>query len=89
MTEPNPYDILLHPYVTEKTMNRIDRENTIEFVVRRTANKTQIRWAIEKLYGAKVMSVNTRISMRGEKHAAVRFDKGVKAEEIGQRIGIF
>jgi len=85
----DPYDVLLHPYVTEKTMGRIDRDNTIEFVVRREATKTQVKWAVEKLYNAKVVKVNTRITMRGEKHAAVRFADDVNAEEIGQRIGIF
>lgn len=89
MSRLEPHDILLHPYVTEKTMNKLDMENKIEFVVRRNANKTQVRWAVETLYDVKVEKVNTHITMQGTKHATVRFPPGVNAEEIGQRIGIF
>ena len=38
----DPYDIIFHPYVTEKTMNIMERNNSLEFVVRRTADKQDI-----------------------------------------------
>ena len=84
----DPYDIIFHPFVTEKTMNFMDKNNALEFVVKRTANKKQIKEAVEKLFETKVENVNTRITKHG-KHAIVKFASDVNAEDIGMRIGIF
>jgi large subunit ribosomal protein L23 len=84
----DPYDIIFHPFVTEKTMNFMEKNNAIEFVVRRTANKKQIKNAIEEMFEVKVKEVNTRITKDG-KHAIVKFMPDFKAEDVGMRIGIF
>ena len=84
----DPFKIILHPYVTEKTMNQMDRYNALEFVVKRDANKMQIKNSVEKLFDVKVKNVNTKITKKG-KHALVVFMPEVKAEDIGMRIGIF
>ena len=84
----DPYDIIYHPYVTEKTMNFMEKNNALEFVVKRNANKQQIKAAVEKMFEAKVKDVNTRITKKG-KHAVVIFMPEFKAEDIGMRIGIF
>lgn len=85
----SPYDIVIHPYVTEKTMAGMEKENKLEFIVRRDATKQAVAWAVEKLFDAKVASVNTRIGQDGQKHAIVRFKPETKAEDVGMRIGIF
>ena len=84
----DPYDIVYHPFVTEKTMNLMEKNNALEFVVKRTANKQQIIRAIEEMFEVKVKDVNTKITKKG-KHAIVRFMPEFKAEDIGMRIGIF
>lgn len=84
----DPYDILFHPYVTEKTMNMMEKNNALEFVVKRNANKQQIKKAVEKMFEVKVKNVNTRITKKG-KHAIITFTPEFKAEDIGMRIGIF
>ena len=84
----DPYDIILHPFVTEKTMNFMENNNALEFVVNRSANKSQIKKAIEIMFDAKVKQVNTRITKKG-KHAIVTFNPDYKAEDIGMRIGVF
>jgi large subunit ribosomal protein L23 len=84
----DPYDIIYHPYVTEKTMNLIEKNNALEFVVKRRANKQQIKKAIEKMFDVKVKEVNTRITKIG-KQATVTSIPEFKAEDIGMRIGIF
>jgi ribosomal protein uL23 len=84
----DPYDIVFHPYVTEKTMNFMEKNNALEFVVRRIADKKQIKEAVEKLFEVKVKDVKTRITKHG-KHAVVTFMPEFKAEDIGMRIGIF
>lgn len=90
------YDILLHPYVTEKSMNAIDGTpaqdlkdgNRIEFVVKRVATKSQIREAFEKTFDVKVEKVYTRI-MKDGKHAIIKLAEGEDAKDLSMRIGIF
>jgi large subunit ribosomal protein L23 len=84
----DPYEIIYHPYVTEKTMNFMEKNNALEFVVKRSANKLQIKAAVEKLFEVKVKDINTRVTKRG-KHAIVTFMPDFKAEDLGMRIGIF
>ena len=52
-------EILLKPIVTEKMTSQADKFNRYGFLVARSANKLQIRKAVEELYGVKVESVNT------------------------------
>ncbi|MDG6220801.1 MAG: 50S ribosomal protein L23 [Candidatus Thermoplasmatota archaeon] len=84
----SPYDVLLHPYVTEKTMVSMERENRMEFLVNMKATKPDIKWAFEKMFDAQVLQVNVKIKPDG-KHAILKLDPEVSAEEIGMRIGVF
>jgi large subunit ribosomal protein L23 len=84
----SPYKVLLHPYVTEKSLNHMEIGNRLEFIVHRKASKDQVKRAFEALYEAKVTKVNTRILGDG-KHAIIKLAEPGKAEEIGMRIGIF
>ncbi len=52
-------NILLKPIVTEKMTKDGDKFNRYGFVVDKSANKIQIRKAVEELYGVTVESVNT------------------------------
>jgi large subunit ribosomal protein L23 len=84
----DPYKIILHPFVTEKSMNLMEKNNALEFIVKRNADKNQIKRSVEQLFDVKVQSVNTKISKNG-KHAIVTFTPEFKAEDIGMRIGVF
>ena len=55
----DPYKIIFHPFVTEKTMNFMEKNNALEFVVKRDANKPQIKEAVEKLFNVEVLNVKT------------------------------
>jgi Ribosomal protein L23 len=52
------YDIVLRPIITEQSMEAIADKKYV-FEVARDANKVEIRRAVEKIFGVKVMSVNT------------------------------
>ena len=54
----DPRDIILKPVVSEKSYGLLD-ERQYTFVVAPDANKTQIKIAVEKVFGVKVTSVNT------------------------------
>ncbi len=52
-------NILLKPIVTEKMTSQGDKFNRYGFLVARSANKIEIKKAVEDLYGVTVESVNT------------------------------
>ena len=54
----DPRDILLAPVVSEKSYGLLD-EGKYTFVVDPRANKTEIKIAVERIFGVKVVSVNT------------------------------
>ncbi|PFG42195.1 LSU ribosomal protein L23P [Isoptericola jiangsuensis] len=60
----DPRDILIAPVVSEKSYNLLD-EGKYTFVVDPNANKTEIKIAVEKVFGVKVASVNT-INRKGK-----------------------
>jgi large subunit ribosomal protein L23 len=80
--------VVLHAYVTEKSMDEMERLNKLEFAVDRRANRAEIKRAIEGLYQCKVAKVNTKIVREG-KIATVTFTKDYSAEDIGSRAGVF
>ena len=53
-------DVVLKPVVTEKTLKAAERTRAYTFRVRDTANKVQIRHAIEHLFKVHVTDVRTQ-----------------------------
>ena len=51
-------NVVLAPVVSEKSYS-LAEERQYTFIVRPDANKTQIKIAVEKVFGVKVLSVNT------------------------------
>ena len=52
------YDIIIKPLLSEKTYANIANKR-YAFVVKKDANKTEIKNAVEQLFGVKVEKVNT------------------------------
>ena len=90
----DPRDILLSPVISEKSYGLLD-EGKYTFLVRPDANKTQIKIAVEKVFGVKVISVNTM--NRQGKNKRTRFGDGKRKDTkraivqvaAGDRIDIF
>lgn len=55
---PDYRDILFRPVISEKSYGLLE-ENKYTFEVDPKANKTAIKIAVEKVFGVKVVSVNT------------------------------
>ena len=53
------YDIIKAPIITEKTMAMKENENKYTFKVAKSANKVEIKKAVEEIFKVKVASVNT------------------------------
>jgi large subunit ribosomal protein L23 len=87
-------DVLIAPVVSEKSYGLID-ENKYTFLVRPSANKTEIKIAVEKVFDVKVTAVNT--VNRPGKRRRTRFGWGKRNDTKraivsvaeGQRIDIF
>ena len=76
-TKASAHDVILAPVVSEKSYSLID-SNAYTFLVHRDANKTEIRQAVEKIWGVKVVSVNT-INRKG-KNKRFRYTVGKRAD---------
>ena len=59
-----PYDIILKPVITERSMEGMS-EKKYTFKVDKRANKTQIKLAVEEIFGVKVDKVST-MNMTGK-----------------------
>lgn len=57
-TIADPRDIILAPVISEKSYGLIE-DDVYTFLVHPDANKTQIKIAVEKIFGVKVAGVNT------------------------------
>jgi large subunit ribosomal protein L23 len=73
----DPRDILLAPVVSEKSYGLLE-ENKYTFIVAPTANKTEIKIAVEQVFGVKVAAVNT-INRQG-KVRRTRFGPGKRKD---------
>ena len=60
----NPYDIIIKPIVTEQSMYDAE-EMKYTFQVLKTANKYQIKDAVEEIFDVTVAKVNT-MNMKGK-----------------------
>ena len=70
-------DILLKPVVYEKSYALLD-QNKYTFIVRKDANKTQIKQAVEEVFKVKVTGVNTL--NRAGKKSRTRFGIGQRSD---------
>ncbi|HEX6403484.1 MAG: 50S ribosomal protein L23 [Actinomycetota bacterium] len=55
---PDPRDVIRKPVISEKSYGLLEQQK-YTFVVAPHANKTEIKIAIEKIFGVQVVSVNT------------------------------
>ncbi len=61
----HPAEIIKRPLLTEKGTTMADEDNKVVFEVAWSANKIEIRQAVEALYDVTVLAVRTQI-MRGK-----------------------
>ncbi|MBL7690153.1 MAG: 50S ribosomal protein L23 [Flavipsychrobacter sp.] len=52
-------DVLVRPVITEKVNLQMERSGRYTFVVGHSANKLEIKKAVESFYGVRVADVNT------------------------------
>ena len=68
----NAYDIIIRPVITEQSMEATDDKRYV-FMVAETANKIEIKKAVEALFGVEVAKVNT-LNVNGKAKRVGRFE---------------
>jgi large subunit ribosomal protein L23 len=87
-------DVLLAPVISEKSYGLLD-SGKYTFLVRPDANKTQIRIAVEQVFGVRVTAVNTSNREGKRKRTRYGFGRRVATKRAivslaeGDRIDIF
>lgn len=84
----DPWKIVKHPHLSEKSINLVERENKLVFVVDEDSNKKDIRWAVEDLFDVNVTGVNTLIDMKGRKRAFVSLSDDDNALDVATKLGM-
>jgi large subunit ribosomal protein L23 len=88
------HDIIIRPIITEKSSALVEL-NKYTFEVHRSANKIQIRKAVEQIFKVKVLSVNTmNVPSKPKRMGAFlgktrSWKKAIVALPEGQRIEFF
>ena len=77
-----------YPLLSEKSVNLIEKENKLIFVVEKNATKQEIKKDIKELYNLEVAEVRTLNNMKGEKQAFVKFKKENAASELATKLNI-
>jgi len=81
-------EVVLYPLVTEKSVNLIESENKISFVVANNADKKQVKKVVEEAYGVKVDKINIIRDMKGRKKAIIKLKKEFKAGDLATKLKI-
>jgi len=68
------HDVVLAPVVSEKSYGLID-EGRYTFIVHTDANKTEIKQAVEQIFGVRVVKVNTMNRRGKRKRRGLRYGK--------------
>lgn len=79
--------LIKNPYMTEKTLALIEKENKIVFIVHDDADKNSIKEAIKLLYNVEVDSVNTARTIYGKK-AFVKMKEADAARDLATKLGL-
>ncbi len=96
MAELHIYDVIRRPVISEKATMIQDEQNQYVFEVASTANKIQIREAVEVIFDVTVLKVNTMVmpAKRGRRGRnwyirSRQWKKAVVTLQAGDEIDLF
>lgn len=81
-------EVLKYPLSTEKSIRLMEKENVLVFVVEEKANKAEIKADFERMFKAKVSSVNTLFNHDGKKRAYIKLSPETQAIDIATQLGL-
>ena len=83
-----PTDIIDYPLATEKSIRLMESENKLIFAVAKKATRGEIKVAVEQLFKAKVVKVNTFVTVKGKKRAYLKFSDESPAIDVATQLGL-
>lgn len=88
-------DIIIRPIITEKSLKLMEEDNKVTFEVAKTANKVEVRKAVEALFNVTVTNVNI-MNTKAQKKRVGRytgtvsgFKKAIVTLKEGDKIALF
>lgn len=84
----NPWKYLKFVHMTEKSINLVESENKLVFMVDRYSTKKEVKDAFEKAFDVKVDNVTMLIDQKGRKKAFIKLSKDYPASDIAMRLGV-
>jgi large subunit ribosomal protein L23 len=84
----DPFRIIKHPHLAEKSMNMVETANMLVFIVDRRASKADIKAAVEKGFSVQVSRINVTITRDGDKKAYVKLKDTSSAADVASRLGM-
>jgi len=84
----DPFKTIRYVLMTEKSIQMIEAQNKLTFIVNKDSDKKEIKKAIESLFETKIVSVQTMFDQKNRKKAIVKFKTPGIAGEIAVRLGI-
>ncbi len=88
MSENKGWDLIKYPHLTEKSVGKVDEENTLVFIVEKDSSKPQIKKEVEGLFDVEVDKVNTQITPEAQKKAYVKLTPDYEALDIATQLGM-
>ena len=87
----NPYEIIIRPVDTEKTRFQASELGKYAFEVHPSANKVEVKKAVESIFDVKVAGVNTMIvpAKRGWRSYRGPWKKAIVTLVEGERMDVF
>ena len=82
------WDTVMFPQLAEKSMNMVEMENKLVFIVNKKARKDEIKDAVEGEFKVTVEKVNLVITPKGQKKAFVKLSDKDSASDIASRMGM-
>ena len=82
------HDVILYPLMRERSVNMIENENKLVFIVDRRATKLDVTKAVRELYSVEAEKVNTLITRDSTKKAFVKLKEGFDASDLAIRLGL-
>jgi large subunit ribosomal protein L23 len=84
----DPFNVIMYPLSTEKTIRLMESENKLAFIVSKKAKKEEVKKAVETLFKAKVKRVNLFVDKTGKKKAFVKFSNETPAIDVATQLGL-
>ena len=82
------WDTVKFPQLAEKSMNMVEMENKLVFIVNKKARKDEIKKAVEAEFGVTVEKVNLVVTAKNHKKAFVKLSDKDSASDIASRMGM-